>query len=109
MDGHAPAAKQCYASLMSPAISQLTIAESWEKRGFSCELWIDSPGQVWANFVHPVDELVMVVEGKVEFEFQGQVHLPKAGEELLIPAGAKHTVRNAGVGQSRWLYGYQRC
>ena len=27
---------------------------------------------------------------------------------LFIPAGAKHTVRNVGRTESRWLYGYRR-
>lgn len=93
---------------MQSAVSQSSVAQSWNERGFSCELWVDSPGQVWANFVHPVDELVMVVQGQVEFEFEGKVQLPSSGEELLIPAGASHTVRNVGGTESRWLYGYKR-
>ncbi|HVJ16680.1 MAG TPA: cupin domain-containing protein [Polyangiaceae bacterium] len=84
------------------------IARSWSERGFSCMLWVDPPGQVWADFVHEVDELVMVVEGSVEFEIDGQAQRPAAGEEVLIPARATHTVRNLGRGESRWLYGYRR-
>jgi quercetin dioxygenase-like cupin family protein len=84
------------------------VAEGWRERGFSCGLWIDPPGQVWAEFVHDVDELVMVVRGEVEFEIDGVVHRPGPGEELLIPARAKHTVRNIGATESRWLYGYKR-
>lgn len=80
----------------------------WQERGFSCELWVDPPGQVWADFVHAVDELVTVVEGRVEFEFGGRVYCPAQGEELLIPAGTSHTVRNIGRTESRWLYGYKR-
>jgi mannose-6-phosphate isomerase-like protein (cupin superfamily) len=84
------------------------VAERWRGRGFSCGLWIDPPGRVWADFVHDVDELVMVVQGEVEFEIDGVVHHPGPGEELLIPAGARHTVRNTGTTESRWLYGYRR-
>jgi len=47
------------------------IARAWRKRDFSCDLWVDPPGQVWADYVHDVDELVMVVEGDVEFEMEG--------------------------------------
>src|SRR5579862_7679623 len=39
------------------------------------------PGQVWADFVHDTDEVVMVVEGQVEFEIAGVTHRPRAGEE----------------------------
>jgi quercetin dioxygenase-like cupin family protein len=84
------------------------VERDWRRRGFSCGLWVDSPGQVWADYVHDVDELVMVVEGDVEFEIDSQVRHPAPGEELFIPARARHTVRNVGRGESRWLYGYRR-
>ena len=84
------------------------VAKDWHERGFSCGLWVDPPGQVWADFVHDTDELVMVVEGEVVFEIGDEVHRPDAGKELLIPAGTNHTVRNLGGTESRWLYGYKR-
>lgn len=83
------------------------VERRWRERGFSCGLWVDPPGRVWADFVHDVDELVMVLEGSVEFEVEGTAYRPAPGEELLIPAGARHTVRNLGPGRSRWLYGYR--
>lgn len=89
-------------------VDRARIAERWRARGFSCGLWVDPPGQVWADYVHDVDELVMVVEGEVEFEIEGSTHRPRPGEELLIPARARHTVRNVGRTPSRWLYGYAR-
>ena len=89
-------------------VNRGAVAGHWKQRGFSCELWVDPPGQVWADFVHPVDELVMVVEGDVEFEIAGTVHRPGRGQELLIPARSSHTVRTVGPEGSRWLYGYKR-
>jgi quercetin dioxygenase-like cupin family protein len=83
------------------------VEADWQKRGFSCALWVDGPGQVWADFVHQTDELVMVLEGQVEFEFGGARYRPVHGEELLIPAGARHTVRNLASTRSEWLYGYK--
>lgn len=83
------------------------VAADWQARGFSCGLWVDPPGQVWADYVHGVDELVMVVDGEVEFEIEGHRHRPAPGEELFIPAGARHTVRNVGGRTARWLYGYR--
>ena len=93
---------------MSSPVDRTAVADRWRERGFSCDLWVDPPGQDWADFVHSVDELVVVVEGEVEFEIDGVVHRPAPGGELLIPAGARHTVRNRGEGTSRWLYGYRR-
>ena len=84
------------------------VGQNWRQRGFSCGLFTDPPGQVWADFVHGVDELLMVMEGNLELEIQGKVLRPAIGEEVLIPAGARHTVRNVGSTASRWLYGYKR-
>jgi mannose-6-phosphate isomerase-like protein (cupin superfamily) len=49
----------------------------------------------------------MVVDGEVEFEIDGEIVRPPVGEEVLIPAGAVHSVRNIGKTTSRWLYGYK--
>jgi quercetin dioxygenase-like cupin family protein len=82
------------------------IAEDWANRGFSCDLWVDSPGQRWEDFTHATDELVIVLEGDMEFEVAGRIHHPAPGEELFIPAGTPHSARNIGQTTSRWLYGY---
>ena len=87
---------------------QNDIAKDWAARGFSCELWIDPPGQRWEDFVHNTDELVVVLEGELEFEIDAVVSHPEAGEELYIPAGAVHSVRNIGGTTARWLYGYKK-
>jgi quercetin dioxygenase-like cupin family protein len=84
------------------------ISEDWQSRGFSCGVWVDPPRQIWEDFMHSMDELVLVLEGDVEFEIDGKVHHPEPGEELLIPAKALHSVRNLGNTTSRWLYGYKR-
>lgn len=86
--------------------TQQAISNEWAARGFSCDLWVDRPGQRWEDYVHATDELVMVLEGEVEFEIDGTIHHPAIGEELFIPAGAVHSVRNIGETTSRWLYGY---
>ena len=91
-----------------PLASDIARVEAnWLSRGFSCQVWTDPPGQVWADFVHNVDEVVMTIEGEVEFEFGGKTIRPRPGEELMIPAGASHTVRNVGSSTSRWLFGYR--
>jgi cupin 2 domain-containing protein len=89
-------------------LDQEKIKSEWETRGFSCGLWVDPPGQVWADFVHDTDELVMLVQGEEEFEMNGRKYRLIVGEEFLIPAGTNHTARNVGTTTSRWLYGYRR-
>ena len=84
------------------------VPAEWRARGYSCAIWTDPPGQVWADFVHPTDELVMLIEGALELSFGGRTLRPQPGEEILIPAGAAHTVRNVGPIRNRWYYGYRR-
>ena len=83
------------------------VARDWATRGFSCELWVDPPAQRWEDFVHDTDELVVVLEGELEFEIDGDISHPRTGEEVYIPAGAVHSVRNIGGTTARWLYGYK--
>ena len=89
-------------------VDREAIAADWTARGFSCELWTDPPGARWEDFVHSTDELVIVLDGDVEFEVEGRVVRPAAGEELLIPARAVHSARNVGSTVSHWLFGYAR-
>jgi quercetin dioxygenase-like cupin family protein len=89
-------------------IDREKVAADWGSRGFSCNLWTDLPGQGREDFMHAVDELVIVLEGEMEFEVEGEPHRPAVGEELLIPAGAVHSARNVGDTAARWLYGYKR-
>ena len=88
-------------------LDRAQIAKDWQTRGFSCDLWVDPPGQVWADYVHPTDELLMLMEGALELEMQGKTLRPAIGEEVLIPARTNHTVRNIGGTTARWLYGYK--
>jgi mannose-6-phosphate isomerase-like protein (cupin superfamily) len=85
-----------------------TVRRDWASRGYSCAIWIDPPGQEWRDFIHDTDELLMVIDGTVELEMHDTVTRPSVGEEVVIPAGARHTVRNAGKTDSHWYYGYGR-
>lgn len=83
------------------------IKEEWNNRGFSCGLWTDPPGTEWEDYVHRVDELILLVEGQVELEIHGKkIQLQEVREES-IPANVHHSVRNKGKTISRWLYGYR--
>ena len=64
-----------------------SVRQNWRQRGFSCDLWVDPPGQCWERYVHATDELVMVVEGEVEFEVAGVIHQPWPGEDSSSPPG----------------------
>lgn len=88
-------------------MDRVQVRQDWRSRGFSCGLWVDPPGQVWEDYVHATDELVMILEGELELEIQGRTFRPTIGEEVLIPAQVTHSVRNVGETTARWLYGYK--
>ncbi|MDP6689007.1 MAG: cupin domain-containing protein [Alphaproteobacteria bacterium] len=89
----------------SPIDSDL-VAADWRQRGYSCNLFVDPPGQQWLDFTHATNELVTVVEGRLEM-IVDDVHLEMGpGDEVFIPARAMHSVINIHDGISRWLYGY---
>ena len=81
------------------------VRDDWALRGFTCELWIDPPQQV-ATFEHDVDALVLLLDGSCVIEFDGGAVRMGAGDQLAIPAGRRHTVRNCGEGPARWLHGF---
>lgn len=89
-------------------LNQGIVAEVWAKDGFSCGLWVDPPGQSWLDFVHATDERVAVKEGTLEFEVEGLSAMLGPGDEVFIPAGARHSVWNRGRTTARWYYGYRK-
>ena len=82
------------------------VARDWRARGYSCDTFVDPPGRRWEDFVHGCNELVTVVEGRLEMEVAGQTVLAGPGDEVFIPEGARHSVRNIHDGTTVWLYGY---
>ena len=84
------------------------IKKDWNSRGYSFGIFKDPPGQVWADFVHKTDELVVLAEGQIEIEIEGKSQQPPIGKEVFFPAKAKHTVRNVGKTINAWYYGYKK-
>lgn len=82
------------------------VVRDWIQRGFTCAAFTDPPGQEWRDFVHAANELVTVVDGRLEVDMHGERYALEPGDELFIPSGARHTVRNVDAGTTRWLYGY---
>ena len=89
-------------------IDRQAVGRAWAEQGFTCDVWVDAPGQVWHDFLHDVDEMVLLLEGECMIEMQGRAIRLQAGDQLLVPAGCKHTVRNTGAGPARWLHGYRQ-
>ena len=52
-------------SLHHKECSKLKIKQNWNSRGYTFGIFKDPPGQVWADFVHKTDELVVLAEGEI--------------------------------------------
>jgi mannose-6-phosphate isomerase-like protein (cupin superfamily) len=87
-------------------LDRARIAADWRARGYSCELFVDPPGREWTDFVHGTNELVAVVEGRLEMTIDGTRLVAEPGDEVFIPRRALHSVKNIHGGTTRWLYGY---
>ncbi|HDP89544.1 MAG TPA: DUF465 domain-containing protein [Thioalkalivibrio sp.] len=85
------------------------VRRDWQERGYSCDGFADPPGQEWHDFTHSTNELVTVVEGRLEVSLHDMDYTLEPGDELFVPASATHTVRNVHPGETRWLYGYDEA
>ncbi len=86
----------------------LSGSSGWtERRGRSCDLFVDPPGRAWIDFVHAGNELVTVMEGELELTIAGASLRAGPGDEARIPRRARHSLRNVHRGTTRWLYGYE--
>lgn len=77
-----------------------------KNRGYSCDRFTDPPGREWNGFVHRADELVTVADGILQMTVADVTVIVHPGDEVFIPAGAVHSVKNIHDGTSNWLYGY---
>ena len=90
----------------SDPLDVASVEQDWRHRGYSYQRFEDPPGQVWRDFVHSTNEVVMVSEGRLEVEIDGEVFLANPGDEVFIPRNTMHTVANAADGRTAWLFGY---
>lgn len=57
-----------------------------------------APGVAFGYHTHPGVEVAYVLEGTLEYQFEGQAPVTlRAGEALFIPAGTAHAARNVGT------------
>ncbi len=66
-----------------------------------------APGAAFARHSHPGEEIAYVLEGSLEYQFDGKAPVTlKAGDALYIPAGTIHSAKNAGGGNGAELATY---
>jgi quercetin dioxygenase-like cupin family protein len=66
-----------------------------------------APGVAFPPHSHPREEIAYVIEGLLEYQFEGKPPVTlKAGEALFIPAGTIHSAKNVGSGNAAELATY---
>lgn len=66
-----------------------------------------APGAAFGQHSHPGAEIAYVLDGTLEYQFEGKPPVTlKAGEALFIPAGTFHAAKNAGTGNASELATY---
>ena len=66
-----------------------------------------APGVAFGRHSHPGEEIAYVLEGSLEYQFDGKPPVTlKAGEALFIPAGTIHSAKNVGKGNGAELATY---
>ncbi|HUT49139.1 MAG TPA: cupin domain-containing protein [Alphaproteobacteria bacterium] len=92
-------------------VNPMSVGMDWGRRGYTCDRIADPPDKEWRDFVHETNELIVVLDGRLEIEVDIDGDIQRfdvmTGDELFVPGGANHTVRNMHSGTTRWLYGYQ--
>ena len=65
------------------------------------------PGTASPRHTHPGEEIIYVLDGTLEYQVEGKPTATyKAGDVLLVPAGAIHSVKNVGSGNGAELATY---
>ena len=54
------------------------------------ELQHDAAGKVHHFHTHPVDEILVVISGRLNFKWDGGEQVCKPGDRILLPAGTLH-------------------
>ena len=66
-----------------------------------------APGVAFPPHSHPGEEIAYVIEGLLEYQFEGKPPVTlNPGEALFIPAGTIHSAKNVGSGNAAELATY---
>jgi tetratricopeptide (TPR) repeat protein/quercetin dioxygenase-like cupin family protein len=89
----------------SVPVNHSEVAQDWNTRSYSCNLYLADRGWVSRNHKHPSDEIVTVVEGRVALIIGDKRFEAGPGDELLIPSHTRHRLENLHDGDLIIPYG----
>ena len=84
------------------------LEKNWKARGFSYGVGTIKAGDAVSEAVHESqDELVVMESGEFEYILGNERFRNTGLEDVLIPAGTPHTIRNIGAQDVRIHFGYR--
>ena len=84
------------------------LEKDWIERGFSFGVGTIKANDGVDEADHEnKDEVVVMESGKYEFIVGDETFIQEGNIEVLIPAGAKHSIKNIGTKDSKIYYGYK--
>ena len=90
-------------------ISHETVEADWTVRGYS-KPKIESYAQGWSRgeHTHPVNLIMTIVTGRMEFVFGGQSFVVEPGDEIFYASHTVHSARNLYDGTTQMMESYKR-
>jgi len=83
--------------------------KDWHSRGYSFGIGSIKLNKGVDEAVHnDQDELVVAVNGKLEFTIDGRMTVVGCDTEVFIPAKSIHSIKNVGAEVSKIYYGYKQ-
>lgn len=76
------------------------LRSSLEAEGYQVFSWSDSPAANYEPHSHPHDESIWLFDGEMTFGVDGQEHVLRAGDRLMLPKGTVHTAIAGAEGAS---------
>ena len=90
-------------------ISPETVHADWTARGYS-KPKLESYSQGWSKgeHTHPVNLIMTIVAGRMEFAFDGEHYVVEPGDEIFYAANTVHSARNRYDGTTQMMESYKR-
>ena len=89
----------------APGRDRISIEMVLEREGCTVVDWQDAAGTHYKAHAHPHDEVIAVIEGRIDFVTDGKRHILEPGKILYLPAGTTHTADVPKYGDVRYLIG----
>jgi quercetin dioxygenase-like cupin family protein len=68
-----------------------SLSQKLRQEGWSLLDWKDPPGTQYPPHRHPHDEVILMIEGTIQFRIDENIHTLNPGDRLFLPSGTVHS------------------